>query len=134
MKQFLFVLLLILIMAPLIVVPLLSRGTVSVVGRIRIPSADISADVFAVSVDGCNCGLELWHGGRASTLSDMSAVAIDDRAHLTLLSGQRFVVECIEIIPCIRLGRWLVSWKGVVKDKGDVLIFSNGTVYRWTIL
>lgn len=134
MKQFLFVLLLIVIMVSLIVLPLLSRGTTSVVGRIRIPSADISADVYHVSTESCTCCYELWHGGQASTLSDLSEVRIDDTAYLTLLSGQRFVVECVEILPCIRLGRWLVSWNGIVKDNGDVLIFSNGTVYRWTIL
>lgn len=134
MKKFLFALLLILIMIPLIALPLLSTGTVSVVGRIRIPSVDVSADVFHHVAESCTCGEELWHGGQASTMSDLSDVCIDDRAYLTLLSGQRFVVECVEIIPCIRLGRWLISWNGIVKDNGDVLIFSNGTVYRWTIL
>lgn len=134
MKRFLFALLLILIMMPLIALPLLSTGTLSVVGRIRIPSVDISADVFHVPTESYTCCVELWHGGQASTLSDLSEVSIDDKAYLTLLSGQRFVVKCVEIIPCIRLGRWLISWNGIVKDNGDVLIFNNGTVYRWTIL
>lgn len=123
-----------LITLPLVLLSLLSPGDVSVAGRIRIPAIDISADVYSVSTAECTCCVELWHGGRASTLSDLSALAIDDMAYMTLISGQRFVLECVEITPCIRVGRWLVSWHGIIKESGDVLIFNNATVYRFTIL
>lgn len=131
MKQSVFVILIILLFAAL---PLLCRGSASVVGRIRIPSADVSADVFAETSAFCDCGGTMWHGGQGRTLSDLSAVDIDDRAYLTLLTGQRFVVECIEITPCIRMGNWLLGWRGTIRANGDVLIVSGGYVYRWTIL
>lgn len=134
MKQSVFVILLILIMLPLVALPLLCRGSASVIGRIRIPSADVSADVFAESPAFCDCGGAMWHGGKGSTLSDLSAVKVDDLAYLTLLTGQRFVVECVEITPCIHIGSWLFCWRGTIRATGDVLIVSSGYVYRWTIL
>ena len=127
----LFVVLLLII---LITLPLVSQDDVSVVGRIKIPAIDLIADIYGASTSECDCCAPLWNGGQASTLSDLSGVNIDNKAHLTLLSGQRLVVECVEITPCIRVWHWFISWKGIVKDNGDVLIFSNGTVYRWTIL
>lgn len=129
-----YIILFIVCLLVLAIVFLHPKGDVSVVGRIHIPAVDLSADVYCASAEGCNCGVELWHGGRASTLSDLSDLAIDDKAYMTLISGQRFVLECVEITPCIRVGRWLVSWKGIVRDNGDVLIFNNATVYRFTIL
>lgn len=132
MKQF--ILVFIVILLSLLVLFIHPKGDVSVVGRIRIPAIDISADVYCASAEYCNCCVELWHGGRADTLSDLSGLAIDDTAQMTLISGQRFVLECVEITPCIRIGHWLISWKGIVKDNGDVLIFNNGMVYRFTIL
>lgn len=134
MKRYMFFVFLIVIILTLIVLPLLPQGDISVAGKIRIPSADISADVYSVSTAECDCCVELWHGGQASILSDLSAVNIDDWAHLILLDGTYLVLECVEITPCIRVGRWLVSWHGIIKDDGDVLIYNNATVYRFVIL
>lgn len=134
MKQSVFIVLLILIMLPLIALPLFFPGNASVAGRIRIPSADISADVFAETTAVCDCCATLWHGGQASTLSDLSAVSVDDKAHLILLDGQHLVLECFEITPCIRVGRWLFSWRGIIRANGDILIVSGNKAYRWVIL
>jgi hypothetical protein len=134
MKKFLFILLPILAMMLLITLSLFSYDNVSVVGRICIPSINASTEVYAALTDGCDCCAELWHGGQASTYLDLSEVRIDDKASLILLSGQRLVLECVEITNCIRIGRWFVSWHGILKANGDVLVFNNGMVYRWVIL
>ena len=130
----LFVIFLFIVLLILIALPLIPQNDVSVVGRIKIPAIDLIADMYGNPIFECDCCAPLWNGGQANTLSDLSGVNIDDKAYLTLLSGQRLVVECVEITPCIRVRHWFVSWNGIIKDNGDVLIFSNGMVYRWIIL
>lgn len=124
----------ILLLIVLLTLPLIQQDDVFVVGRIKISAIDLIADLYGNPTFECDCCAPLWNGGQASTLYDLSSVSLYDKAHLTLFGGQRLVVECVEIIPCIRVWHWFASWKGIVRDNGDVLIFSNGTVYRWTIL
>lgn len=121
----------VIILLSALALPLFTSSGRDVVGRIRIPAVDLSAEVYGTDETDCGCCPALWNGGRVSTASDLSGVCIDDVAHLTLLSGQRLVLECAEVTPCIRLGPWLVSWRGIVEDNGDVLIINCGKVYRW---
>ena len=130
----LFVILLLIILLILIVLPLVRQDDVSVVGRIKVNSIDITSNLYGVLTSNCDCCAPLWGGGQAIALSDLSGISLYDTAHLILLGGQRLVVECVEITPCIRVRHWFVSWNGIIKDNGDVLIFSNGMVYRWIIL
>lgn len=114
--------------------PLFSPGGREVVGRIRITSADLSAELYGTPVADCGCCPALWNGGIVSTLADLSPVQVGDMAKVTTLDGERYVLECAEIVPCIRWGRWLLGWRGVVKAQGDIIVFSGGKVYRWIML
>lgn len=126
MKQRLFAALLVLIMLPLIVLPILYKGERYVCGQLRIPAADIYADVYTTEHGpGCGCSAPLWHGGIASTEADLSGVQVDDMAAVTLLDGTRLVLECVDIVPCFRLGCWLISWQGIVRANGDVLLYTD---------
>ena len=105
-----------------------------VTGKLKIPAHDIRTAIMAVHGEGCGCCPSLWNGGIVHALEDLSAVQVGDTADLTTLDGGHLVLECVEITPCIHIGHRLISWKGIVKDNGDVLIFNNGMVYRFTIL
>lgn len=134
MKRSAFLTFLILTMLPLIALPLLDRGRY-VAGRIRIPVADISAEVLTASCGSdCGCCGVLWQGGVVTTTSDLSAVQIDDTAYLTTVDGERSVLECVEITPCLRVGNTLIGWRGILQSDGDVLIVSGSRVYRWARL
>lgn len=103
-----------------------------VVGYIRIHG--LSAEVRTDDIPNCCCCPPLWNGGIATTPADLSTVRLYDTATLTTLDGTRLVLECVEITPCIRWGRWLLGWQGVLSPNGDVLIVSRGMIYRWTRL
>lgn len=124
----------VLIILVALALPLFLPVTGDVVGRIRIPSADLSAELYGTHVADCGCCPALWNGGIVSTLADLSPVEVGDMAKVTTLDGGRYVLECAEIVPCIRWGRWLLGWRGVIRANGDVLIVSGGKVYRWIML
>ena len=95
---------------------------------------DVLADLMTTTHGECDCCAPLWGGGIATTTADMSCVRVDDTATIRLLDGSRLVLECVEIVPCIRLGRWLIGWQGAIEPQGDVLIYSGGYAYRMTRL
>ena len=151
MRQKIFVTALLLLMLPLTVLPVLSPGELPpsspdgdatslgeggyVAGRIRIPAAGIHAEVLTASHGpDCGCCAPLWQGGIASTTADLSSVQVDDTAELLLLDGSRLVLECAEIVPCIRIGNALIGWRGVIEAQGDVLLVCGGRVYRFVRL
>ena len=151
MKTWGFVTLLLLLMLPLTALPLLSPAELPpsspdgdatslgeggfVAGRIRIPAADIHAEVMTASHGSdCGCCGTLWQGGIASTTADLSAVQVDDMAELVTVDGDRLVLECVAVEPCVRVGRWLIGWRGVIRAQGDVLVYSGGSVYRFVRL
>lgn len=130
MKQRTFAALLVLIMLPLIVLPILDADNLSVYGCIRIPSAGICAEVYTTKHgQDCGCRGALWNGGQAFVQADMSAVHLYDMADLRSLDGEHLVLECVEIVDCIRVGQRLVSWQGIVHPNGDVLLCTD--VNRW---
>lgn len=130
MKQRAFVALLIAIMMPLVVLPLLDVDGLSVYGYIRIPSADVRAEVFYTAHgESCGCCGALWNGGIASVKADMSAVCIGDMVDMRSLDGEHLVLECVEMVDCIRVGRWLISWRGIMHPDGDVLLCTDAN--RW---
>lgn len=110
-------------------------------GHIRIPAAGLKADVY-YTYHGYDCGCcgALWNGGQMIVKADVSAVNIDDVADLTSLSGERMVLECVEIVDCLSVGELLLTYNGRVKVNGDVLMcVETGwgpikRVYRWIVL
>lgn len=103
-----------------------------VCGRIR--AGDIHAEVHTINEAPCDCCPILWNGGIATTTTDLSDVRLYDMADVVTLDGGHYVLECVEIIPCIRVGRWLIGWRGVVKTQGDIIVYSAGKAYRLTRL
>lgn len=94
-----------------------------VYGRIRVPAADIYAEVFTVS-NGPNCGCvsSLWNGGKAIAKADLTGLMIGDMVDLRSLEGEHLVLECIGIS---RLPMQLL------RANGDVLIDDGNLVYRF---
>ena len=130
MKERTFAALLILVMLPVLVLPLFGADDLSVYGRIRIPSAGVRAEVFYTPCgDGCGCCGALWNGGVVSVEADMSTVHIYDMADLRSLDGEHLVLECVAIVDCIRVGRWLISWRGIMRPDGDVLLCTDATCW-----
>lgn len=121
----------VLIILVALALPLFAPGGREVVGRIRITSADLSAELYGTPVADCGCCPILWNGGIVSTLADLSPVQVGDMAKVTTLDGGRYVLECAEIVPCIRFGCYLVGWRGVVSADGDIIVFSAGRAYRF---
>lgn len=105
-----------------------------VCGRIRISTRDIRAELMAEHGVDCGCSPSLWNGGVAHTDADLSPVQLYDMAEVYTLDGGHYVLECVEIIPCIRVGRWLIGWRGVVKAQGDIIVYNAGKAYRLTRL
>lgn len=134
MKQTVFVALLIVIMLPIVVLPLLSKEDVEVAGRLNIPAHDIHAVIMTAHGVSCGCCPSLWNGGIAHALEDLSPVQVGDMATLTTLDGGYRVMECLSITDALHIGRRLISWRGIVKADGDVIVFSAGRAYRFTIL
>lgn len=134
MKRWVFVTLLILLMLPLLMLPILDRD-MHLAGHILIPAADIRAEVMTASHGSdCGCCGMLWQGGIVTTTADLSAVQLYDTACLITVDGDSMALECVEITPCLRVGRWLIGWRGVILPEGDVLVVSGGRVYRWARL
>lgn len=106
----------------------------SVVGRVSLPAAGVRAELLQEEEAGCGCCPTLWNGGIVATDADLSAVRAGDLADVVTLDGGRYALECAEIVPCIRLGRWLISWRGIVRSGGDVLIVSGGRALRFVML
>lgn len=104
----------------------------NVCGRIR--TGDIRADLMTDHEADCVCCPVLWNGGIVSTAEDLSSVKLYDMADVRTLDGGHYVLECVEIIPCIRVGKYLIGWRGVIKANGDVLVYSAGKAYRFTML
>jgi hypothetical protein len=105
-----------------------------VIGKLKIPAHDIRTTLMTAPEQSCGCCPILWNGGIAYAQDDISAAQVGDTAKVTTLDGGRYVLECAEIVPCIRWGRWLLGWRGVIRANGDVLIVSGGKVYRWIML
>lgn len=130
MKRGIFLTLLTLLLLPLIVLPLLSVDA-AVAGEIKIPTAGIWAEFMTADMPVCDCCPALWNGGVATTTADLSSVQVWDVADLRTLDGGHLVLECVEILPCIRVGRWLIGWRGIIRTEGDVLLVSGNSVYRF---
>lgn len=105
-----------------------------VCGRIRISTRDIHAEMLAEHGVDCGCCPSLWNGGVTSTTADLSTVSLYDMADIVTLDGGHYVLECMEIVPCIRVGNLLVGWRGVIKVQGDIIVYSAGKAYRFTRL
>ena len=132
MKRGVFIALLVMIMLPLIALPLLDAPEWSVAGRIR--TGDIRAEIMTIPGTSCDCCPALWNGGIVRTNADMTPVQLYDMADVVTLDGGHYVMECVEIIPCIRVGRWLIGWRCVVKAQGDIIVYNAGKAYRLTRL
>ena len=113
---------------------LLLPSDAEVTGKLKIPARDIRTVIMTAHVEGCGCCPSLWNGGIAHALADLSTVQLYDTADLTTIDGCHLVLECVEIIPALHIGRWLVSWKGIINAGGDVVVFSAGKAYRFIIL
>ena len=113
---------------------LLIPSDAEVVGKLKITARDIRTVIMTAHEEGCGCCPSLWNGGIAHALADISPVQLYDTADLTTLDGGHLVLECVEIIPALHIGRWLVGWKGIINAGGDVVVFSSGKAYRFIIL
>ncbi len=131
MKRSVFLTILMLLMLPLLMLPILDRD-MHVAGHIRIPAADISAEVMTASHGSdCGCCGMLWQGGIVTTTADLSTVQLYDTACLITVDEDSMALECVEITPCLRLGSTLIGWRGVILPEGDVLVVSRGRAYRF---
>lgn len=121
MKRWVFVALLLLFVSVMTVPVLLeSQPLMSVAGRIRIPAADISAEVMTASHGSdCGCCGVLWNGGIAYTTADLSGVQMDDKAELITVDGDRLVLEFVGMTHCLKIGNVLI---GNTRANGDVLL------------
>ena len=130
MKERTFVALLILVMLPVLVLPLFDTADGPACGSIRIPAAGLTANVYYIhQPQTCGCCGMLWNGGQVDIKEDVSAVRIYDVADMTTIDGTHHVLECVEIVSCIRVGRWLIGWSGVLRTNGDVLLCTSAN--RW---
>lgn len=132
MKQRTFILILTLLMLPLCALPLLSPDDGYVCGRIRI--GDTLAEIHTTHGPSCDCCPAMWNGGIVTTTADLSSVRLQDWADVVTLDGGHYVGECVEIIPCVLVGKWLIGWRGVVKTEGDILIYTVYKAYRFVRL
>ena len=134
MKHWVFVTILLALMLQLIVLPILPPDP-HVAGDILIPAADIRAEVMTASHGpACGCCGMLWQGGIVTTTADLSTVQLYDLACLITGDGDSMALECVEIISCLRVGRWLIGLQGVILPEGDVLVVSGSRVYRFARL
>ncbi len=133
MKRMAFVALLLTLMLPMVVLPILldAQPSLHIAGEILIPAADIRAEVMTASHGSdCGCCGMLWQGGIVTTTADLSTVQLYDMACLITVDGDSMALECVEIIPCLRVGRWLIGCRGMILPEGDVLVVSGSRVYR----
>lgn len=130
MKQSRFVVLLVLAMLPLVVLPMLDAGELSMYGCVRIQAAGIQADVYRMAHGaGCGCCGALWNGGQAIVRADVGAVRIGDMADMRSFDGEHLVLECVEIMTCIQVGRYLIGRRGIIHADGDVLLCAPATCW-----
>ena len=130
MKESEFAALLVLTMLPLLVLPLLDTGDLSEYGRIRIHAAGISTEVYTtMHGQDCGCCGALWNGGQAIIHTDASAVRIGDVADMKSHDGEHLVLECAEVATCIRVGRYLIGRRGILRTEGDVLLCTPATCW-----
>ena len=119
--------LLILLMIPLCALPLLHPNDGDEAGILRI--GDICADLCTLDRPSCGCCAPLWGGGIAVTDADLTSVQVGDWATITMMDGSRMILECAAILPCIRVGNWIVSQHGIFRAEGDILIYNKCTAY-----
>jgi hypothetical protein len=108
-------------------------------GQLCIPSEDIEMDLYRVYDDCVCCYLGLYNGGRVEVRGiDLSDVGIECTACIEQ-EDVYLVLECVEIVDCVKIGGTLLSLRGVVHVEGDVLIvmcdcFPFVKVWRMTVL
>ena len=109
-------------------------------GRLVIPSEDVKMDLYQVhDVQLCSCYYGLYNGGKIEVRGvDLSTVGIDCMADIRQ-EDVHLVLECVEILDCVKIGKALVSLHGVVNADGDVLIVMCDNsplvkVWRMTVL
>ena len=95
-------------------------------------------DLYRVHDDCECCYLGLYNGGRVKVQGiDLSTVGIDSIAHIWH-EDVHLVLECVELMTCVKIGNILLSVHGVVHADGDVLItrdcFPFVKVWRMTLL
>lgn len=131
MKKFVFAIIAGAIIILLCALAFLIPTDAEVVGWLKIPACDIRTVIMTAHGEGCGCCPSLWNGGIAHAMADLSPVQLYDTADMTTLDGGHLVLECVEITPALHIGRWLVSWKGIINACGDVVVFSAGKAYRF---
>ena len=131
MKKLVFAIIATAIILLLCALTLLHPPDAEVVGVLKIPAHDIRTVIMTAHGETCGCCTILWNGGIVHAMADLSPVQVGDMADIITLDGGYYVLECMEIIPALHIGRWLVSWRGVVKADGDVIVFSAGKAYRF---
>lgn len=135
MKNSIFATIIVVFMLPLIALPILfASSSLEAYGRIHIPARGVSREVYHQPDESCRCCDPLFGGGEVYVDGDFSAVEVGDVAHLISLEGDHKVLECFEIVDFIRVGRWFFNRSGAIHANGDVLVFSDGVVYRFIIL
>lgn len=101
-------------------------------GTVEIPYARINAALYPVHVDGC-CDIVLWNGGRILADNE-EAFAEIELWYTAYIEPEGMTLECISIDRCVRIGEWLIGWRGLIQAHGDVLIVSGNRVYRFVML
>lgn len=104
------------------------------VGEILISAKGINAYLLTAESVTCDCCPPLWNGGVATITGVLTEIEIDDVARVCLLSEYRLYLECVEIVPCILINNQLIGWHGIISPNGDIVIYSRGHAYRFTIL
>lgn len=107
------------------------RGMTTAYPAGRICIGDVAGELEMRTVPSCDCCPPLWGGGIATTTADLSAIREGDWATITLLDGTRLVLECAAILPCIRVGDWIVSQYGIFRAEGDVIVYDKYKAYMF---
>lgn len=93
-------------------------------GRIVIPSEDVEMDLYRVHDGQLCCYYGLYNGGKIEVRGvDLSGIDIGCMADIKQ-EDVHLVLECVEVIDCVKIGKVLLSTPdvGVVNADGDVLI------------
>lgn len=91
-------------------------------GRLVIPSEGIEMDLYRVHDGQLCCYYGLYNGGKIEVRGvDLSTVGIGCMVDIRQ-EDVHLVLECVEILDCVKLGKALLSQRGVVNADGDVLI------------
>ena len=101
------------------------RSEMTVQGRVRIPAANIHAEVLTAScTPSCGCCGIFWNGGVGFVDSDLSAISVDDTADLKTYDGGHLVMECFRIETCLLIGDTLIGLRGLIQANGNVILVS----------